>query len=64
MNIVMLGILLIRIIIWLTFLLLILEAIAVLIAARWFYKFYTRKHLELITRITSLEIRNKAEHRD
>ena len=50
-------IVLIRIVIWLTFFLLIAEGIIAIIVIHWFYALYTRKHIELETRVLTIERR-------
>ena len=48
---------LVRIAIWLTFFLLIIEGIAALIVIRKFYAYYTRRHIEIETRVARIELR-------
>ena len=50
-------IILLRIVIWLTFFLLIAEGIIAIIVTRWFYALYVRKHIELEARVMALERR-------
>lgn len=51
----MLILLIIRWVIFLTFILLVAEGIAAIIMSRYFYKLYIRKHLELESRVAALE---------
>lgn len=44
-----------RLVIFATFILLLIEGIAAVFVSRWFYKLYARKHLELQRRVTALE---------
>jgi hypothetical protein len=50
-------IIIIRIVIWLTFFLLIAEGIAAIFVIRWFYRFYIREHVKLEGRVEALERR-------
>ena len=59
----MLFIILIRIVIWLTFFLLIAEGIAGIIIIRKFYALYIREHIKLADRVTAIERRlARGEH--
>ena len=58
----MLFIILIRIIIWLTFFLLIAEGIGAIFLVRWFYALYMREHIKLADRVTALEKAKIGEH--
>ena len=48
---------LVRIAIWLTFFLLIIEGIAAIIVIHKFYAYYIRRHAELEARIARIELR-------
>jgi hypothetical protein len=50
---------LVRVVIWLTFFLLVVEAIIAIFWVRWFSNMYTRKHREVEVRLDALEERQK-----
>jgi hypothetical protein len=54
-------IIVIRIIIWLTFFLLIIEGIAGIIVISKFYRLYIREHIKLEKRVAALERRYELE---
>jgi len=56
----MLIITILRLVILLTFILLVAEGIVAIIMSRYFYKLYIRRHLELQSRVKALETRMEA----
>ena len=52
-------VLIIRLVIFVTFLLLVAEGIAAFIIGSRFYRLYVRKHIELEDRVTALELHEK-----